>query len=68
MPNIEEHVDQVVQIVTSEKPGKVWFSSADLDYAFGQLDLTEKTAKQCNFSIVGVKQQAPTNSGPDFTA
>ena len=53
MPNIEEHVDQVAQIVTSEKPGKTWFSSADLDYVYGQLDLSEETAKQCNFSIVG---------------
>ncbi len=53
MTNIEEHVDQVAQIVTSEKPGQAWFSSADLDYAYGQLDLSEETAKQCNFSIVG---------------
>ncbi len=45
MPNIEERVDQVAQIVTSEKPGKTWFSSADLDYAYGQLELSEETAK-----------------------
>ncbi len=45
MPNIDELVDQIAQIMTSEK---VWFTTVDLAYAYGQLLLAWETAKHCN--------------------
>ncbi len=53
MPNIDELIDQIAQIITSNKPGRVWFTTVDLAYAYGQLALVLETARQCNFSIVG---------------
>ncbi len=40
MPNIDESMDQMAQIVTSKRLGKVWYSSVDLIY--GQLLLAWK--------------------------
>ncbi len=53
MPNIDELVDQIAQIITSKKSGTVWFTTVDLAYAYGQLLLAWETAKHCNFSVVG---------------
>ncbi len=53
MPNIDELIDKIGQIITSKRPGQVWFTVLDLKYAYGQLSLSPETAAQCNFSIVG---------------
>ena len=34
MPNIHELIDSIAQITTKDVPGKVWFTSLDLKYAF----------------------------------
>ena len=60
MPNIEELIDQIAQIITSGKPGRVWFTMVDLAHNYGQLLLALETARQCNFSIVGGQQREPT--------
>ena len=52
MPNVEELVDGVSQIVTAKEIGTLYFIVFDLKYAYSQLKLTTKTAKQCNFNIV----------------
>ena len=57
MPNIDELLDNISQIITSH-PSKtitVWFSILDLRYAYGQIPLSPETSPQCNFSIVGVQ-------------
>ena len=56
MPNLYELMDSAGQIIANRKPGEqVWFSSLDLNYAYSQIPLSEKTSKHCNFSIVGGK-------------
>ena len=39
MLNIHELIDSAAQIITKNEPGKVWFTSLDLKYAFSQLPL-----------------------------
>ena len=55
MPNVDELIDGVGQIVTENKSGTLYFTVFDLKYAYSQLKLAAVTAKQCNFNIVGGK-------------
>ena len=55
MPNVEELLDGVSQIVTARAAGTLFFTVLDLKYAYSQLKLTPQTARQCNFNIVGGK-------------
>ncbi len=55
MPIIDELLDNISQIISS-RPGitiKVWFSTLDLRYAYGQIPLSPETSRQCNLSIFG---------------
>ena len=53
MPNVEELLDGVSQIVTAQAAGTLFFTVLDLKYAYSRLKLTPQTARQCNFNIVG---------------
>ena len=55
MPNVDEIIDGVNQIITENKEGTLYFTVLDLKYAYSQLKLALDTAKQCNFNIVGGK-------------
>ena len=55
MPNIDELVDGISQIIAERKAGDVYFTTLDFTYAYGQVALDKKTSEQCNFSIVGGK-------------
>ena len=44
MPNIQEQIDSAAQILTSDVPGLVWFTSLDLKYAFSQTKLSKLTS------------------------
>ena len=55
MPNIDEQVDGISQIIAERKAGDVYFTTLDLTYAYGQVSLEQKTSEQCNFSLVGGK-------------
>ena len=55
MPNIDELVDGVSQIIAEKKAGNVSFTTLDFTYAYGQVALEQKTSEQCNFSLVGGK-------------
>ena len=52
MPNMHELIDLAAQIITRDTPGKVWFTSLDLKYAFSQLPLSNLTSSYCNFKIL----------------
>ena len=52
MPNIHELSDSAAQIINKDVPGKVWFTSLDLKYAFSQLPLSLVTSSHCNFNIL----------------
>ena len=53
MPNIDELVDGISQIIAEKKAGYVYFTTLDFTYAYGQASLEKKTSEQCNFSLVG---------------
>ena len=53
MPNVDELIDEVSQIVTAKTLSTLYFTVLDLKYAYSQLRLTAETAKQCNFNMVG---------------
>ena len=53
MPNVDELIDGVSQIITSASEGSLYFTVLDLKYAYSQIRLTAETAKQCNFNNVG---------------
>ena len=52
MPNIHKLIDSVAPIITKNVPGKVWFTSMDLKYAFSQLPLSSLTSSHRNFNIM----------------
>ena len=52
MPNMHKLIDSAAQIITRDTPGKVWFNSLDLKYAFSQIPLSNLTSSHCNFSIL----------------
>ena len=55
MPNIDEIVDGISQIIAERKAGDVYFTTLDFTYAYGQVSLEQETSEQCNFSLVGEK-------------
>ena len=55
MPNIDELVDGVSQIIAEKKAGNIYFLMLDFTYAYGQVALEQKPIEQCNFSLVGGK-------------
>ena len=55
IPNADELLDGVSHIGTANTKRKFYFTVLDLKYAFGQSKLTAKTAKQCNFIIIGIQ-------------
>ena len=55
IPNIDELVDGMSQIIVERKAGDVYFTTLDFTYTYGQVALDQKTNEQCNFSIVGGK-------------
>ena len=55
MPNIDELVDGISQIIAERKAGNVSFTTWDFTYAYGQVFLEKETSEQCNFSLVGGK-------------
>ncbi len=53
IPNIEDLIDRLAEIITSPTPEHVRFSKIDLRNAYGQLKLDRETARQCIFSVSG---------------
>ena len=55
MPNLEHLVDMVAEQLDTENEGIAWYTSLDMQYAYGQVPLNKETAKHCNFQIIGGK-------------
>ena len=68
MPNIDELMDAVSQIVTENKKGTLYFTLLDLNYAYRQVKLAADTARQCNFDIVGGNARGTHGFLTGFTA
>ena len=52
MPNIDELLDGISQIIAERKAGDVYFTTLDFTYAYGQVSAEQKTIELCNFSLV----------------
>ena len=52
MPNIELLLDNIAQVVKSDKSKQTLFSTLDLRYAYSQIPLDKTTREQCNFSLI----------------
>ena len=55
MLNLEHLVDMVAEQLDTVNKGIAWYTSLDMQYAYGQVPLDKETAKHCNFQIVGGK-------------
>ena len=55
MPNMEELLNQISNKITDDRTKPLWISKIDLDYAYGQLKLSEDTSRHCVFAITGGK-------------
>ena len=53
MPNIDLLLDNIAQVVKSDKSNQTLFTTLDLRYAYSQIPLDKTTRKQCNFSLIG---------------
>ena len=49
MPNLDNLLKQVGEMINSGKEGEVRFTSLDMMYAYGQTELQPETARHCNF-------------------
>ena len=54
MPNIELLLDNIAQVVKSDKSKQTLFSTLHLRYAYSQIPLHKTTKEQGNFSLIGV--------------
>ena len=52
MRKVETLLDMMAEKLDIET-GEAWFSSVDLNYAYGQVTMHISTAKHCNFQIIG---------------
>ena len=53
MPNMEELLNQISVDITKDRTKELMMSKIDLDYAHGQMMLSEETSRQCVFAITG---------------
>ena len=55
MPNMEELLNQISVEITRDRTVKLFISKIDLDYAYGQMRLSEETSRHCVFALTGGK-------------
>ena len=55
MPNMEEVLNQISVEFSRDRTLQLFISNVDLDYAYGQMNLSEETRRQCVFAITGGK-------------
>ena len=53
MPNIDLLLDNIAQMVKSNKSQQTLFSRLDLQYAYSQIPLNKSTREECIFSLIG---------------
>ena len=55
MPNMEELLNQISVEISRDRTVQLLRSKIDLDYAYGQMKLSEETSRQCVFALTGGK-------------
>ena len=53
IPNIDLLLDNIAQVVKSDKSNQTLFTTLDSRYAYSQIPLDKTTREQCNFSLIG---------------
>ena len=53
MPNMEDLLHQISVEITRDRTKQLFLSKIDLDYAYGQMKLSEETSRQCVFALTG---------------
>ena len=53
MPKMEELLNQISVEITRDRTVQLFLSKIDLDYAYGQMKLSEETSRQCVFALTG---------------
>ena len=53
MPNMEELLNQFSVEIMRDRTVQLFMSKIDLDYAYGQMKLSEETSRQCVFALTG---------------
>ena len=51
MLNMEELLNQISVEITKDRTNELMISKIDLDYAYGQMNLSKETSRQCVFAI-----------------
>ena len=51
MPNKEELLNHMMVELTRDRTVQLYISKIDLDYAYGQMKLSEETSRQCVFAL-----------------
>ena len=54
MPNLDNLMDMIAEH-QEQGPGETFFTTLDMMYAYGQVELSEETSRHCNFQIIGGK-------------
>ena len=52
-PNMEELSNQISVEITRDRTVQTLISQIDLDYAYGQMKLSEERSRQCVFALTG---------------
>ena len=55
MPNMKKLLNQISVEISRDRTLQLFMSKIDLDYAYGQMKLSEETSRQCVFAITGGK-------------
>ena len=53
MPNMEELINKILVEITRNRTVQLFISKIDMDYAYGQMELSEQKSRQCVFAITG---------------
>ena len=53
MPKIDLLLDNIAQVVESDKSNQTILTKLDLRFAYSQTPLNKTTREQCNFSLLG---------------
>ena len=53
-PNLDNLMDMIAEHV-EQGAGETFFTTLDMTYAYGQVELSEETSRHCNFQIIGGK-------------
>ena len=53
MPNMEELISRISRKIAEGPADEIWIPKFDLDYAYGQLQLSKRAMDLCIFSVTG---------------